>query len=182
MITDRRGPVLLEEFFEESGLLHIALPGLTRGSVAEALRRDGISVGDIGDPAEKLAGFVFVAGSVGLAFVSADDPLPRRRFTAAHELGHFKLHRADMGGFRAEAVMPDASLDASDLIRMEREANQFAADLLMPAEVCRARAGELSREYGCCPRLVLGYRLASELLVSREAMHYRLRDLRVGDE
>jgi hypothetical protein len=54
--------------------------------------------------------------------------------------------------------------------------------LLMPADVCRARAAELREKHRCCPRGVLVYRLASELLVSREALRYRLLSLGVGDE
>ena len=132
--------------------------------------------------ADVLAGFVFAAGRVGWAFVSAADPLPRRRFTAAHELGHFVLHRETMGRFRADtdATLREAEDDVAD--RMEREANRFAAELLMPAEVCRARAAELRNKHGCCPRGVLVYRLSSELLVSREALRYRLQSLGVGDE
>jgi Zn-dependent peptidase ImmA (M78 family) len=52
----------------------------------------------------------------------------------------------------------------------------------MPDEVIRARAEELRTDYRACPRLVLAYRLASELLVSREAMRYRLKTLGVGDD
>jgi hypothetical protein len=54
--------------------------------------------------------------------------------------------------------------------------------LLMPADICRARAEELRKKCHCCPRGVLVYRLASELLVSREALRYRLQSLGVGDE
>jgi hypothetical protein len=177
-----RGPVLLEAYFEQTGLLHAELPTLTRGAVADFLGREGIRANDLGDPADPLAGFVFAAGRVGWAFVSAADPLPRRRFSAAHELGHFVLHREAMGRFRADtdATLQEAEGDAAD--QMEREANRFAAELLMPAEVCRARGAQLRAQYGCCPRGVLVYRLASELLVSREAMRYRLKSLGVGDE
>ena len=49
-------------------------------------------------------------------------------------------------------------------------------------EVCRARAGELRDHHDCCPRGVLVYRLAAELLVRREAMRHRLADLEMGDE
>jgi Zn-dependent peptidase ImmA (M78 family) len=45
----------------------------------------------------------------------------RRRFTAAHELGHLVMHHEPLPG------------DA----RQEREAQAFAAELLMPAEVIR---------------------------------------------
>src|SRR5262245_34900250 len=87
-----RGPVLLEAYFEQTGLLHAELPALTRGAVADFLMREGIRAHGLGDPADPLAGFVFAAGRVGWAFVSAADILPRRRFSAAHELGHFVLH------------------------------------------------------------------------------------------
>jgi hypothetical protein len=178
----RRGPATLAGFFAETGLDHVGLPALTRGGVTEYLLREGVPADDLGEPADVLAGFVFAAGRVGWAFVSAADPLPRRRFTAAHELGHFVLHRETMGRFRADtdATLREAEDDVAD--RMEREANRFAAELLMPEEVCRARASELRDIHGCCPRGVLVYRLSSELLVSREALRYRLQALGVGDE
>jgi Zn-dependent peptidase ImmA (M78 family) len=141
-----------------------------------------VPVGDVGDPSEWLAGFVFTAGRAGWAFVAGTDVLPRRRFTAAHELGHFILHRASMGGFHADTPDSIQEADAQEIKVMEREANRFAAELLMPAEICQTRAAELLRQHGCCPRLVLGYQLASELLVSREAMRYRLKTLGLGDE
>jgi hypothetical protein len=62
---DRRGPVLLDRFFEETNLAHVALPGLTRSAVAGQLRADGVPVEDLGDASERLAGFVFLAGRVG---------------------------------------------------------------------------------------------------------------------
>lgn len=176
---DIRGPVPLDRVMAELGLAHVALPKLTLGDVQAQLRADGIPVEALGDPAETLAGFVFVAGKVGRAFVNADDVLARRRFTAAHELGHAVLHRARMGRFRKDVSISE---DAYDPDELEREANRFAAELLMPAEVVVARRAELRLEYGCCPRGVLVYRLAAELLVSREAMRYRLADLEVGDE
>jgi hypothetical protein len=177
------GPVLLNRFFEEKNLSHVTLPDLTRGAVAGYLRGEGIPVEDLGDPVQKLAGFVFVAGRVGWAFVAATDPLTRRRFTAAHELGHAVMHCDTMGRFRAdteESVLEAAATDAVAV--MEREANRFAAQLLMPEEVCRVRAEELRRQHDCCPRTVLAYRLAAELLVSREAMRYRLNTLELGDD
>src|SRR5439155_18530777 len=107
--------------------------------------------GELGCPEDVLAGFVFVAGRVGWAFVSEADSLARRRFTAAHELGHFILHRAVMGRFRAdtEATLREADEEVAD--RMEREANRFAAELLMPADICRARAEQLREKCRCCP-------------------------------
>lgn len=177
-----RGPVPLADYFGETALDHVELPILTRGAVAEYLRREGVPVDDLGDPADRLAGFVFTAARFGWAFVNADDPLPRRRFSAAHELGHFILHRETMGQFRADTDETLQEADGNVADQMEREANLFAVELLMPADVCWARAEELRRKHECCPRGVLVYRLASELLVSRQALHYRLKSLGVGDE
>ncbi len=178
----RRGPVSLAGYFAETGLDHVELPALTRGAVMEYLRHEGVPAGDLDGLTDRLPGCVFTAGRVGWAFISADDPLPRRRFTAAHELGHFVLHRATMGRFRADTdwTLREADDDVAD--GMEREANRFAAELLLPDDVCRARALELRDAHGCCPRGVLVYRLSGELLVSREALRYRLQSLGVGDE
>lgn len=177
----RRGPVPLNRFFEEANLVHVALDGLSCGRVTEHLQAKRLSVDAVGEPTDPLAGFLFWSGGDGLAFVNADDILPRRRFTAAHELGHAVLHRDRMGRFLADT---DQTLSESDEAtdEIEREANQFAAELLMPEEVCRARAEELRAKHGACPRGVLEYRLAAELLVSGQAIRYRLDTLGVGDE
>lgn len=61
----------------------------------------------------------------------------RRRFTIAHELGHLVLHAGDTA---APAVfcrhVRSTESPISDAI--EREANHFAAELLMPDELMRA--------------------------------------------
>jgi hypothetical protein len=183
----RYGPVPLDAFFNEMTnprLTHHTIPDLTRGKVIDHLRREGIPLVDGGDPNEELAGLIFTTGNAAWIYVSNDrnNPIGRQRFTAAHELGHAVLHRDDMPEqFLADTHQmltdPDARLNPK-----EREANEFAAVLLMPEEICRAREAQLRREQGCCPRLVLAYRLAAELLVSREAMRYRLNKLGVGDE
>ncbi|MBP3957848.1 ImmA/IrrE family metallo-endopeptidase [Gemmata sp. G18] len=180
----RRGPVPLADLFDAAGVSHVALPALSLSAVAEHLLAERYVteprlVADLLDDRQPLAGLIFRLGGDGLAFVSADDILARRRFTAAHELGHFLLHRDRMTGFIADVTISETDEGAGDL---EPEANRFAAELLMPEEVIRARATELQREHQACPRLVLAYRLASELLVSREAMRYRLKTLGVGDD
>jgi len=123
--SDRRGPVLLDPVLrgDEPCARRPARPDPGGGSRLSAA--DGVPVEDLGDAAERLAGFVFLAGRVGWAFVNADDILPRRRFSAAHELGHFVLHRETMGRFRADtdAMLQEANDELVD--GMEREANQF---------------------------------------------------------
>lgn len=183
---DRRGPVMLDRFFQAANLMHVSLPVLSTTAVITHLVAERFVSGphvlaDVPAAADRIDGFLFWAGTDGLAFVNADreSPLPRRRFTAAHELGHAILHRDRMGRCRVDVKVTEDADDPDDL---EREANRFAAELLMPAAVVAARGTELRREHGCCPRGVLVYRLAAELLVSREAMRFRLADLEVGDE
>jgi hypothetical protein len=55
----------------------------------------------------------------------------RRRFTAAHEFGHYLLHRKKYPvGLRSN----EAAIDGRSGIEIEREANEFAASLLMPLD------------------------------------------------
>ena len=181
----RRGPVPLHQFFLAKDLNHAAVPGLSLRTaieylVAERYVSSPQVLDDLSNESDLLDGFLFWSGNVGLAFVDANAILPRRRFTAAHELGHAVLHRERMGRFRADAKISEGANEPDD--ELEREANRFAVELLMPEEVIRSRTDELKKEHGCCPRGVLAYRLSSELLVSREAMRYRLQKLEVGDE
>ena len=69
----------------------------------------------------------------------------RRRFTIAHEVGHFKLH-----GKTGEASFFDRPQDISDVDgvlantsavrKREAEANAFAKELLLPEELVREQA------------------------------------------
>jgi predicted transcriptional regulator len=53
----------------------------------------------------------------------------RRRFTIAHEIAHFVLHR-DMIG---DGIIDDAMYRSSKSDAIERQANNYAASILMPA-------------------------------------------------
>jgi Zn-dependent peptidase ImmA (M78 family) len=179
----RRGPVPLERFLSEHALRLVELPRLSRAAVYDYLMAKGSLPGDLGED-EDLAGFLYMSGPFGRVFVNADDPVTRRRFTAGHELGHFVLHREILGGKVSLGDSPATVIEVEDesAAAMERQANRFAVELLMPATVCRARAEAFRKTYGVCPRASFAYHLASELVVSPEAMRYRLRELGVGDE
>lgn len=103
----------------------------------------------------------------------------RQRFTIAHELGHWLLHE----GKRLivdQSVMinkrDDVSSQATD--RQEIEANQFAAELLMPRDFI---ANELNRQMstGISSREELITALARTFNVSNDAMGWRLINLGV---
>lgn len=64
-----------------------------------------------------------------VVLINRYDNEPRRRFTIAHEIGHFLLHREKITGDGiTDSVLYRSNLSDS----IEREANLFAADLLMP--------------------------------------------------
>jgi hypothetical protein len=70
-------------------------------------------------------------------WVRRDEPAPRRRFTVAHEVGHHLLHS---DGAAVLCRPADVETTRGDLRAREREANRFAAELLMPEAMVREAA------------------------------------------
>ena len=85
----------------------------------------------------------------------------RLRFTIAHEIGHFLLHPGRAMSERGGATNQSTA-------RLEREADQFAAELLMPEHLVR----QAVLDDGADVR-----RLADRFDVSTKAMSLRLRHL-----
>jgi hypothetical protein len=66
----------------------------------------------------------------------------RRRFTAAHEFGHYLVHRKKYpNGIRCD----EAAVDGRNGTEIEREANEFAATLLMPLDDFRRQIAPKDR-------------------------------------
>ena len=108
-----------------------------------------------------------------LITVNAAHVLTRQRFTVAHELGHYMLHRQEIGdGMEDDAAYRSSSTGRykNSCIgpREETQANQFAANLLMPWELLE----KLREEGFSLPEQAA--RLASRLEVSLRAMRIRL--------
>ncbi len=98
--------------------------------------------------------------------INRHDPSRRQRFTAAHELAHFLLHRDQIGQGIKDDVLYRSSL--SD--RREAEANRLAADILMPDELVQEA---LNTAQLLKLEDVVGY-TADRLEVSEAAMKIRL--------
>lgn len=98
--------------------------------------------------------------------VNRHDASRRQRFTVAHEIGHFLLHREQIGGGISDDVLYRSSL--SD--QREAEANRMAADILMPTALV-ARYMSEARATGV--EDVASY-LADKFEVSLAAMKIRL--------
>ncbi|TIL24585.1 MAG: ImmA/IrrE family metallo-endopeptidase [Mesorhizobium sp.] len=98
--------------------------------------------------------------------VNRNDSARRQRFTVAHEIGHYLLHRDQIGAGITDDVLYRSEL--SD--RREAQANRMAADLLMPQQLVdewldRARTLKVDN--------VVGF-LADKFNVSEAAMKIRL--------
>jgi predicted transcriptional regulator len=102
-------------------------------------------------------------GASGYAiFVNQNHHEHRRRFTIAHEIAHYILHAPLIG----DGIVEDALLRAEGLSnKIEAQANQLAADILMPWHLITAEQekGNNSVED-----------LAQIFNVSRDAMSIRL--------
>lgn len=99
----------------------------------------------------------------------------RQRFTIAHELGHYLMHREADGFYdRGSEIRVDlrSNRSAMGTDSREIEANRFAAELLMPRRMILAAINDAHRIEASTLALTFG--------VSEEAMTYRLADLRVA--
>jgi len=117
--------------------------------VEDIVRQLGIELQYVANTDDQLSGFIYRDATTGKTIlgVNADHSENRQRFTIAHELGHFLLHPLD-------EVLIDRkgygygygrlrSLDSSSgEFKEEREANLFAAELLMPEAILRKKAYE----------------------------------------
>ena len=80
-----------------------------------------------------------------IRYNSKDMPA-RQRFTIAHEIGHFLLHSRSQSLFieKLEKVMYRNMESSTGELLKEREANAFAAALLMPKRLVEETVAELS--------------------------------------
>lgn len=129
---------------------------------------------------DNVSGLLVVQDGRGMIGVSANQPLVRQRFTIAHEIGHFVLHKDVMPVFIDTqflrpilAAFRNAASSTGEDAR-EREANAFAAALLMPAEMVHRAIATLGVDIADEEAIE---ELAKRFNVSRQAMTFRLANL-----
>lgn len=102
----------------------------------------------------------------------------RKRFTIAHEFGHFQLHlQSDQKFFidnNSKFFRNEKS--SSGELKQEREANAFAAALLMPVPLLERELEKINDNEDIDSIVIF---LSSRFLVSEESMRYRLINLGV---
>ena len=110
-----------------------------------------------------------LGGCIG---VNVRHPEERRRWTMAHEYGHFLTSR-----FRSEITMLDGAYER--VPAHERFADTFARSMLMPETGLRRRFNEIARAFEGRVTAAEVCRIAHYYFVSVEAMMLRLEELQL---
>lgn len=105
--------------------------------------------------------------------VNLSESPARRRFTIAHELAHYVLHR---DGQKLYAHR-DMKAGSENKAKIESEANYFAANILMPESEVKRCVEEWKMEVGKIPTFILTKKIADTFVVSESAAGVRLRQL-----
>jgi Zn-dependent peptidase ImmA (M78 family) len=128
---------------------------------------------------EDVSGFLLMKGkSVHIGY-NKNNGKQRQRFTIAHELGHYLLHAKDAKLFvdKTEKVLyRDIHSSTGELLK-EREANAFAASLLMPQKLLIQEVEKIKNE----TKEKFISRLAKKFDVSEQAITIRLTNLGLID-
>lgn len=117
-----------------------------------------------------LSGMASIEDGRKVIYVSRSDHPNRQRFTIAHEIGHHYLGHTNEG-FPQFRDNPN-NYSTGFISPVEREANEFAAEMLMPEEAILA----LVERRGITDTT----RLASIFDVSESAMYWRLRNMHLA--
>ena len=128
-----------------------------------------------------VSGALFVKNGVATIGINPTESKVRRRFTIAHELGHFLLHKNEQetlfidkkvlfGHFRDEE-------SSTGERKKEREANAFAAALLMPTNILKKEIDNIFEDDHELTDEEAVKTLSNRFEVSQMAMSFRLSNL-----
>jgi Zn-dependent peptidase ImmA (M78 family) len=154
-VTDERAYALRSRYHDAFGGTELPVPveSIAADLLGLLVEEDEIDCSGLLLPAERRV------------VVRAGEPAPRQRFTLAHEVGHWVCQVLE--GHTAPLYCRDVDVSEAADRQLEREANVFAAELLMPEPTVRAAfAGAVE----AC---------AATFGVSGEAMQWRLYNLKL---
>lgn len=132
------------------------------------------------DLPEDVSGMIHKESGSATIYVKSSDHPRRKRFTIAHELGHNFLnhlpgiHVDKKLNFRTNIMLRSSNTEKA-AVRSETQANQFAAELLMPSFMVHEIFPKLSKKSFSDEDLIT--ELADTFKVSEIAMSIRLQNL-----
>ena len=122
---------------------------------------------------EDVSGLIYHEKNDVVIGVNAYHPKARQRFTIAHELGHYLLeHESDL--LVDTNVLFRDSDSKLGVFAIERDANEFAAEILMPQEMIKKELLKNPIDIEDSDALA---ELANKFGVSTQALTYRLVNL-----
>lgn len=98
--------------------------------------------------------------------INRHDVKERQRYTLAHEIAHFLLHKDDIGDGIEDTVLYRSRLSDAK----EAQANRLAADILMPWE----KLSSYYKKHTNLEKIEKLEKVAADLEVSTTALKYRL--------
>jgi len=143
-----------------------------------AARNITVAFDELGDD---VSGMLYRRGGSAVIVINRDHAHHRQRFSISHEIGHADLHDSDtyLDGRLTLRFRDGKSATGTDI--EEREANRFAAALLMPADWVRDRFISMIAARRPLDDNDAISKLASEFDVSEQAMRFRLVNLGLID-
>ena len=111
-----------------------------------------------------VSGFITIENGIPHLVINASDTQNRKNFTVAHELGHWRLHEKELTTDPALSVLFRIPLGTLNKDPLEKQANMFAANILVPESMLKKKCAEkltrqeLARAFGVSEE-VIGYRL-----------------------
>lgn len=139
------------------------------GSLAREL---GVSAVKIASMKTGVSGQITKEDDKYIIRVNRNEARERQRFTIAHELAHYLLHRQVIDQFR-DGITDNVLYRSGAPERIEYEANKLAADLVMPEEMIRRI---LESDFKGTVTEATIEKLAAYFEVSKAAMELRLRE------
>lgn len=123
----------------------------------------------------ELSGMAFIRDGVGIIGINSLHHPNRQRFSAAHELAHHELHASEISDEvhvdKTFRVLLRDDVTSMGVDPLEIEANAFAAELLMPAEILKELVDPAGLDLDDEEMVEA---LAKKLRVSTAALRYRL--------
>lgn len=161
MINKKRIELEAQKILNKFGIRQAPVP------VEDIISKMGIKMGYA--PSDEYSGILIRKDKVALMGINSNEPEARRRFSMAHELGHFIFEKNTV-------TIDHRNNNYLEKPEKEKCADLFAANLLMPGRMLRI---DYERSIGATEEKLLA--LARKYKVSMEAMRIRLASLGLAE-
>ena len=139
--------------------------------IKDIIRSQGIKLKTL-DRGDDISGILIIERNNTTIGYMSHEPEVRQRFTMAHELGHFILHReGELFVDKGFKTMYRPTTNTPSTEWQEWEANEFAACILMPENLMREEVQKAEMDYG---DNIWIRELADKFKVSESAMSIRI--------